>query len=256
MRTVGEIYDRLDELAPFRSAMAFDNVGLLAGSPARQVSRAVLALDITKEVIEEAASWGAELIISHHPVIFDSLRRLSESDPAYWLARRGIAAICAHTNLDMAPFGVNTCLAEKIGLVHVRGEGILPETGAPSFFLGELPEALTPEAFAAQVKEALSAGSVQYTKGKEPVRLVGLCSGAGGDEAEAAFALGAEAFVTGEAKHHQFLKAKALGKTLLAAGHFATEDVVIEPLKARLQADFPEILFVKSKAFTDPVCYD
>ena len=255
MRTVEEIYNWLDKLAPFRSAMDFDNSGLLAGSPVQQVSKALLSLDITREVVEEAASVGAELILSHHPVIFDPLRRISEKDPAYWLARYGIAAICAHTNLDMAPFGVNTCLAERLGLVNVRGEGILPETGAPSFFLGELPEELPPEAFAALVKESLSAGSVQYTRGNEKIRLVGLCSGAGGDEAQAAFALGAEAFVTGEVKHHQFIAAKALEKTLVAAGHFATEDVVTEPLKARLQADFPDIWFVKSKSFTDPVCY-
>ena len=116
MRTVGEIFSAVDAIAPFASAMDFDNSGLLVGSAGQPVDCALLALDITPAVIEEAVATGAQLIISHHPVIFHPLRSLNADSPVYRLAQNGLAAICAHTNLDLAPVhGVNTALAAALG---------------------------------------------------------------------------------------------------------------------------------------------
>ena len=138
MTTVRAIYEWLDGWAPFSTAMSFDNAGLLAGSGAEEVRRAVLALDITPAVVREAASSGAQLIISHHPVIFNPLRRLTPDSAPWLLARHGIAAVCAHTNLDLAPGGVNTCLAQRLGLRNVRTLGVDAPSG--------LPESLQPQA--------------------------------------------------------------------------------------------------------------
>ena len=105
MARICDIYDIINSAAPFDSQMAFDNSGLLVGDRATEVTRALICLDITREVIDEAGAMNANLIISHHPVIFDPIKSLSSQDPAYLLARNGIAALCCHTNLDISQIG-------------------------------------------------------------------------------------------------------------------------------------------------------
>lgn len=253
--TVGDIYAEIDSFAPFDTAMDFDNVGLLVGSPDTRVANVLLSLDITPDVVLEAAEQGTELIVSHHPVIFDPLRRIVPDSAPYLLARHGIAAICAHTNLDLAPGGVNTCLARRLGLENIRA---IREYGAarlPEGLLGELDRAYPPEKFASFVKRSLCCGGLKYTHGNRPVHTVGLCSGAGADLLFDAAALGADAFVTADTKHHQLLAAVQVGITLVDAGHFSTEDVVIPPLLERLRLRFPGVAFRKSEKMQDPVRY-
>ena len=120
MNSISNIYDYIDSFAPFQSAMSFDNAGLLVGDSKAEVKTAVLSLDITPAVVREAVKLGAQLIVSHHPVIFDPLKSISTDSAPYLLAQHGIAAICAHTNLDMAVGGVNSCLAECLELQNVR----------------------------------------------------------------------------------------------------------------------------------------
>ena len=253
MTTVRAIYEWLDGWAPFSTAMSFDNAGLLAGSGAEEVRRAVLALDITPAVVREAASSGAQLIISHHPVIFNPLRRLTPDSAPWLLARHGIAAVCAHTNLDLAPGGVNTCLAQRLGLRNVRTLGVDAPSGLPESLCGELPAPLEPRAFARLVKEALGCEGVEYTEGAAPVRTVGLCSGAGGSYAPAdPAAAGIQAFVTGEAHHHELLAAREAGLTLVVAGHHHTEAVVLGPLREKLAAAFPDVAFTVAASSIAP----
>lgn len=114
MTRVSDIFEFIDGFAPFDSAMDFDNVGFLVGNEQAPVERCLLALDVTLDVIEEAKSLGASLIVSHHPVIFEAIRALRHDSIPHLLARTGISVICAHTNLDMAPFGVNSCLAKAL----------------------------------------------------------------------------------------------------------------------------------------------
>ena len=120
MASVREIYDFLDQKAPFSLQMDFDNAGFLVGHGEKAVTRIVVALDITEAVAEEAARVGAQLIVSHHPVIFHPVRRLTDDDLTgrllLSLTERGIAAICAHTNLDVAEGGVNDALARSLEL--------------------------------------------------------------------------------------------------------------------------------------------
>lgn len=247
MTTIRDIMDFTESFAPLSTAADFDNCGLLVGSPLTSVSKVLLALDITPEVISEAADMGAELILSHHPVIFNPLRSLDTNSPAYLLASNGVAALCLHTNLDIAEdTGVNICLAEALKLENY--------TLHPENFLvvGSLEKEVSVREFAAFAKDALGAVSVEFTMGDKSVKTIALSSGAGASSFEKAAALGADLLLTGEAKHHEFLESKNSGIALMAAGHFATEDVVIAPLKEKLSKTFPEVSFIKSTALKAP----
>lgn len=238
----GDVYDAIDGFAPFDTAMSFDNVGLLVGGRNQIVTKAMLALDITPEVIREASDAGAQLVISHHPVIFDPIRVLPDHHPVYMLASNHLAAICAHTNLDMAKGGVNTCLAEKLALDNPVG--IEQCNGCDEALMGTLPRSMTPAEFAAYVRDQLGCGSVQLTAGTRPIQTVALCSGAGGSLLDAAVRAGADAFVTGEAKHNQMLDARSAGITLVAAGHHHTENLVLPALQRYLTEKFPAVELV------------
>lgn len=247
MARICDIYDIINGAAPFESQLAFDNSGLLVGDRATEVTRALLCLDITREVIDEAAGMNANLIISHHPVIFDPLKSMSSQDPAYLLAKNGIAALCCHTNLDISPVcGVNVALANRLGLRSIKPEEAFGEDCV--LYSGELEQPMEPEDFARHVKERLSAGSVKLIPGEGSVKRVFLCSGAGGGFAPYAAIRGGDAYLTGEMKHHEALEAKKTGLTCVVAGHYETERVFAEYLAAYLKKRAPETGFLVSRA--------
>ena len=254
MTTSGDIYNFIDSFAPFQSAMDFDNPGLLVGDRNTPVQTVLFALDITPAVVEEDKNRRAQLIVSHHPVIFNPLRQLKKGSAPYLLAQYGIDAICAHTNLDMAEGGVNTALASQLQLKNVH---TLKEyrPGFSEALMGELDHPLSPAAFAAQVKQQLHCSGLRYTNGLRPIRIVGLCSGGGTDLLYDAVAAGCEGFVTGESKHNLLLDAEQLQLTLVDAGHYETEVVVLEPLIQRISIHFPALNCVISQTMHSPaVC--
>ena len=248
MTTVKDIYDIIDSFAPFDTAEEWDNAGLLVGDGNAGVTKVLLSLDITNGVVEEAKECGAQLIISHHPIIFGSgLKRLAASSPVYRAAAYGVACICAHTNLDKSPvFGVNTVLAEAAGLQNCR----VSEKNE-ILFLADTPEKCSPEELAAQIKQRMGLCGVAFTRSGGDVGKVGICSGGGGSEIYSAAAEGCSAFITGEIKHHELVFANENGVSTFILGHYASEDVVLEPLGQRLHSAFPEVSFIKSSVFTD-----
>jgi dinuclear metal center YbgI/SA1388 family protein len=173
---IKNIVDYAREIAPFETAAEWDNIGLLVGDENADVMRVLLALDITNEVVKEAREKGCGLIVSHHPVIFDPLRALAPADPVYSLAKNDIAALCLHTNLDRAERGVNTALAEALGLKNI--------TLYPDCYLavGDTDREYGADEYAALIKERLGAPSVRYTDGK--VSRVAVSSGGGGEGVE------------------------------------------------------------------------
>ena len=244
MSTVTHIYDAIDRLAPFWLTMDFDNTGILVGDRNREVSCALLALDCTPAVVEQAKQLGAQLIVTHHPVIFHPLKRVNEDAVVYQLIRSDIAVISAHTNLDIAQGGVNDALASAIGLRDCRGLELLNEqTGAWLGRIGTLPEPLSPEAFAAHIKACLNAASVKFSAAPRAIHTVALCSGSGADCLDAAISAGADALLTSEVKQHEYLAAAAAGIGIFDAGHFDTEDIVIEPLRDYLAKEIPDVHF-------------
>ncbi len=255
MVKVADIFAFIDGLAPFDTAMDFDNVGLLVGDMDAEVQKCVVTLDVTAAVVDEAASLGASLIVSHHPVIFTPLKSLQANSIPYELARRGIAAICAHTNLDMAAFGVNTCLAEVLSLQNLVPLSMCEtRRGAlPMGLVGELEAAKSCEEFARVVKERLSCEGVRYIDVSRKIQKVAVCSGSGGDLIGEVARQNVDVFVTGEIKHHELLAAAQSGICVVDAGHFKSEDVVISPLVRRMSERFLAVKFVKSVACTDGI---
>lgn len=241
---INDITAFADELAPFSLADEWDNVGLLAGSGGGEVSRVLLALDITPDVVEEAKELGAGLIVSHHPVIFDPLRTLEPDTAPYLLAKYGIAALCLHTNLDRAQQGVNVQLAKALGLKNTE---FFPDD---YLLVGEPERPMTADEFAALIKERLGAPSVRYTPGR--VTRAAVSSGGGGEGVELDRRYGFDAFVTGELKHHHFNYAADHGTAAFDAGHFPTENVVIKPLRDMLAARFTDVEFIVSRRYGCP----
>lgn len=249
MTTVKDIYDFIDSFAPFATAMDFDNSGILAGDRNAPVNTAVAALDITPAVIEEAVETKAQLIISHHPIIFQPLRTLPYDSPAALLIKNGLSALCAHTNLDLSPKGVNVCLANALSLQDVRLiENECIATGA-------LSKEMDAKGFALHVRKSLSCNGVRFIGLDKAIKTVAVSSGAGGDSLYRCKELHADALVTGEIKHHQLLDAYRMDVAVVDAGHFCTENVVIKPLVQMLQKKFPSVKFIESKHCTDAVEY-
>ncbi len=241
MGKVSEISAWLDAQVPYATKMDFDNVGLLAGEPEREVQRVLCALDITDEVIREAAEIGAELIVSHHPLIFHALKSVRSDDlvgrKILTMAKQNISAICMHTNLDAASGGVNDALIAALGVQDafpLGGEGAMPR-------IGKLPVAMEFSEFLRSTKAALNANGLRYVDSGRSVSVVGCCGGSGGDFLEEALEAGCDVFVTADVKHDRFLAAKEYGISLIDGGHFSTENVVVPVLQQLVLRGFPQL---------------
>ena len=233
--TAAEIYKLIDKIAPFNTRYPFDNVGILVGDACSTVKRIAVCLDITKDVVKRAADNECDLIVSHHPVIFDKLSSVTADSIPYMLVKEGITAICAHTNLDCAKGGVNDRLAIALGVEEATAinDNEYPDC-APIARIGNVP-GFEPEEFAMFVKQNLDAPDVRFVAGGKRVHRVCVYGGAGNHFILQAKAAGADTIVTSEIKHHQWLEAKNLDMTVIDAGHFSTENVVVKPLALLLK---------------------
>ncbi len=235
MITVNDVYEYIDSFAPFSSALSFDNVGTLVGDRNSNVKKIVCALDITKDAVEFSEKVGAELIVSHHPVIFDPLKSVCSDNVVYSLCRKGINAICAHTNLDAAPGGVNDVLCSLLDLKNV--EAFEPENIAR---IGDTQDGSLAQLLnTALIKLGLT--NVNYVDcGKTPKKIA-VIGGSGGGYIDEVISAGADTLITGEMKHNQFIEAKAKGLNVIVAGHFETEYPVIPVLADKLTKQFEAV---------------
>lgn len=240
MRKAGEIYEYLKELAPLELQMDFDNSGFQLGRLDAEVNRALLALDVTEEVVGEAIELGAQLIISHHPLIFSKLRSIMDTK-LLRLAENRIAVISMHTNLDIATGGVNDVL---ITLLGARADGPLDPDNCGR--VGELPEAQQFDSFLRFCKTALDSKGLRYYDAGRPVKRLAVMGGSGGDYIGCAVEKGCDTYVTADIKYHQFLEAKELGINLIDGDHFCTENPVIPSLCEKLRHEFPDVCFTVS----------
>ena len=231
--TVKDIFDFLQTIAPFEAQCDWDNSGLLVGEPSKEVKKIGVVLDITANAIEYAVKNGIDLIISHHPVIFRPTKNFLDGNPAYTLAKNGISAICAHTSLDIAKGGVNDALASALGFDKISDFSEIGETAM--IRVAEINET-DADSLSKLVADKLSTGVAVADSGNA-IKSVALCGGAGGDFCFEV-AKKCDAFITGEAKHHEFLAAKDMGLTLIAAGHFETENPVVCVLADKIKSEF------------------
>lgn len=223
---INEIITILEKAFPLELAYEWDNVGLLVGDRNRQVTNVVTCLDVTEDTIEFAKNAGAELIISHHPVIFSPVNRINGDTKSGKLLldaiENKIAIYSAHTNCDKAESGINTRLAQMFDLVNVEhleedGLGRIGNLGKPT----DLCE------FAKLVEEKLAIKVRFCGDTKKEIKRIAICSGAGGDVLPTAVEKGADVLVTGDTKYHQMLDSKD-DISIIDAGHFGTEYIVTE----------------------------
>ncbi len=249
MIKVSDVYSAIDEFAPFNMQLDFDNSGLLVGSGDATVEKAAVALDATVETVTAASEKGCRLLVTHHPIIFSPLKNICEDDAVFKAVKLDVAVICAHTNLDAVKDGVSDCLAKAIGLKNIsalNGSGEVPMAR-----IGKL-NAVSAASFAAYLKNELNCGAVKYVSKDGCICSVAVCGGAGGDFIEAAFKAGADAYVTGECKHHERLLARKLGIALFECGHFSTEQVVKSTLASVISSLNIKVEIIDEK---DPADY-
>ena len=255
MTTVNDILEFMETIAPQSLRMDWDNVGLLCGSRNTVVTKILVALDPFEHVCDEAAAWGAQLIVTHHPLIFVAPKSITESTSVgrsiMKLCRNGISAINAHTNLDQATGGVNDILAQTLGLTNIE---TICEGGQQLLRRGDVPEQDL-DTFLATVKEKLHCDGLRYVDGEKKVSKVAVGGGACGSGLMDAYYAGCDTFVTADVKYNQFWDAHDLGMNLIDAGHFATENPVCAYLAEKIKAAFPNVEVKISETHADCMKY-
>lgn len=247
MTTVKNIYDYINSIAPFTSQEEWDNSGFLIGEWKKEVKKCVVTLDITKEIVSQAKEIGADLIVSHHPVIFSKLRSVYKGTPVYDLISSEISVISAHTNFDIAEGGINDILAAALELKDISFcEGDILR-------FGELAVSMTASEFASYVKEKLHIEHLRYSNSREMIKKIAVCGGAGSDFLADAMKQ-ADAFVTGDASYHTLLDAGEADFCLVAAGHYETENIGVKALFKQLSNIFPDVEFLDLQQ-PNPVYY-
>lgn len=249
MRTVSEILQFVQTLAPMHYACDWDNNGLLVGCTESEVTKVLIALDPFMDAAQEAAELGAQVLLTHHPLIFSPLKSVTNADATgrtvQFLIKNNIAAINAHTSLDVAPGGVNDCLAAGLGLRDVQAigaEGLLR--------IGTI-DALPLDSFLGIVKAQLHTPVLRYCQGTGQCHRIAVGGGSCAGEMQDAIAAGCDTFVTADCKYNHFWDARDAGINLIDAGHFYTENPVCTYLQEKLSQAFPDLVVKISESHRD-----
>ena len=247
MPTVSEIYRHLSAVLPSSLSCDWDNDGLMVcATPDKEVKKILLALDVTPAAIEYAVQIGAELIISHHPLIFSGIKRMDGHDgtsrKVISLLQNDVAVMSFHTRLDAADGGVNDILASLFSLSDVEKFGVDGDTAAR---IGTLPKPMAFEDFCRLVKDTLGAPSVCGAKGGDTVSRLAVLGGSGKDYIREAQKMGADTYLTGEVNYNYLLEAAENGLSVVTAGHYHTEDPSLAFFVKTLTEALGEFEFVR-----------
>ena len=266
-----DIMQYIESFAPADFAEEWDNIGLLVGSVKHEVKRVLICLDVNNETVSDAIEQKADMIISHHPVIFKSLKRVSSDDEKgsiiYKLIKANTAVYSAHTNLDVSDEGINALLAEIFKLsavenlkVHITSSikvnessyiNKLPGLGK----VGILQDSMCLKNLATLTKSYLNTPTVRVAGDiNRQVKKVAVFCGSFDDDIDILISQRIDVLITGEIKYHTVLDAIEAGITIIEAGHFITENVIINKLCNMLSTRFPEVRFIDSKE-KDPYSY-
>lgn len=236
--TVNDIIKVMDGIAPPNLAEPWDNVGLLVGRSSNTVKKLMVALDVSPEVVEQAVEHKVQMLVTHHPVIFDPIKKMTDRSWQHKLlldcAENKIAVYSAHTSLDSVLGGVNDVLAEKIGLLHT--EVLVPAAGGEAGLgrVGCLHEPMTLQEFSEKIKTVLKLDNIIAGDAGRRVSKVAVCGGAGAEFIDEALAAGADTFVTGDVKYHTAKNAVYSGLNIIDATHQGTELPMINTLADRI----------------------
>lgn len=245
MITVKDVSDYINKLAPYHTMCSWDNCGLLIGNPEAEVNKIAFVLDLTKETLAEAEKNNADLIITHHPVIFNGKKEFLRGDTVFDAAVKGINVISAHTCFDCADGGVNDCLCDILNLNNVKK---IPsdECTVPMLRMGNTEKETDAKDFASFVAKSLNT-TVRLVNCEKKVNKVAVCGGSGMSFLNDVVNSGADLFVTGDISHHDMLEAKERGISIVAAGHFETECPAMTYLKNIVSSEFTEIVTIVLK---------
>lgn len=237
MTTVKNIYDYINSIAPFDTQEEWDNSGFLIGEYRKEVKTVVLSLDGTKAAVDFAQSVNADLLFTHHPVIFSGLKKLEKGSAVYELVNSDIAVISSHTPYDKAKGGINDCLAEMLELENT-------ETLDNGYLVsGDLKQEMSIDDFAQFVGERLNSKGLRYTDTDKLIKRVCVGGGACAEYVWDAFEK-ADCFVTGDLKYHDMLDLSEAGFACISAGHFETENLPFLNIKKRLEEIFTDVQFM------------
>lgn len=239
MTTVKNIYDYINSIAPYDTQEEWDNSGHLVGDFRQEVKKVVMALDATKEVCAFAKDIGADLVLTHHPVIFKPVSDVLSDSAVYALANSGISALCAHTNFDVAADGINENLAKVLGLQNTY------RSDDDFTVFGDLEQGMSMDDFAQFVSDTLSVSGIRYTDTERLIKRVGVCGGAGG-EFQPNAAKECDCYVTGDMSYHAMLDAQQRGEAVISAGHYETEHIPFLMLKEKLEKIFVDVEFISA----------
>lgn len=246
MYTVYEIQQFIESLAPPETMENWDNSGLLTYSD-NGVSSVLVSVDITKEVAKEAAQKHCQLVISHHPVIFQPLRQVRQSSPVWVLAQNGISAYCAHTTFDKAPYGTADALAHWLGL----------PPGTPFAEYGRICELPQPTALSALMEQWQQKMGHPITYAApdfdQMVQYVAVATGSGAGLLPHLAAVGADVYITGEMAYHDVHDALAQELPLVLLGHYASEQPGMAWLAQQLRMEFPDLVVLESQVEWEPL---
>jgi dinuclear metal center YbgI/SA1388 family protein len=246
--TVKDILDLIEAIAPTDMAEEWDNPGLQVGSHSQEVQKVFLSLDPTLQALNEASNRGAQLLLTHHPLIFNPPSQIIwdayPGNVIYEASKTGISIASAHTNLDVAEGGINDILARLFHLREIktlspirRKEGIEPGLGR----IGNLPEPSTLSDMQIKVKELMGTEPVRTVGNKNTViRRVALVGGSGGGMISTASANDADLLITGDISHHDALEASSRGMALIDGGHFHTEKTAFTVFADHLKGLFAD----------------
>jgi dinuclear metal center YbgI/SA1388 family protein len=257
----------LEKIAPLSLQENYDNAGLITGSANWNCTGAIISLDATEAVVQEAIANNCNLIIAHHPIIFSGLKRITGGNyiekTVIAAIKKDIAIYAIHTNLDNVLHGVNAAIADKLGLINRQVlqpkndvsylKGTNYQTG--SGLQGELPEPLSEMDFLYNIKEKFNLSIIKHTNllGK-PIKKVALCGGAGSFLISAATAAGADFYISADMKYHEFFDAN--DRLVIAdIGHYESEQFTIGLLFDILREKFPTFAVQKTGVKTNPVHY-
>lgn len=247
---IKEIIAALERIAPLPLQESYDNAGLQCGLTETEASGALLCLDVTEAVLQEAVDLGCNLVVSHHPLLFHGLKQVSDTTLVERCLRMAIQNdIClyaAHTNLDNAEDGVNYKIAEKLGLIDVQPL-------SPSGILGYLPEGEDSLAFLQRVKQAFHVEALQHNQLLErPVQSVAICGGAGDFMLQAAIEAEADAFLTGEMHYHTWFGHEQEIQ-IAVLGHYESEQFTREIFRSVIEQTAPLLPVYDTTVCTNPI---
>lgn len=237
MTLVKDIYNYINKIAPYDEMEDWDNSGFILGDIKKEVKTVVMSLDATKATVAFSKSVDADLLLTHHPIIFGGVKKIKSDSAIYQLINNDIACMCAHTSFDKANGGINDNLALLLELKNTRKL----ENGY--VVVGELENEMSIDDFATFVSNSLDVHALRYTDTDKMIKTVALGGGACGEFIDDAMQ-NADCFVSSDLKYHQMLDASEENFALINAGHFETENKAFLMLKNKLEKEFEQVEFI------------